>query len=308
MKRAVFLIMTMFPGASGFAQDASQAAPKTFWDDPFNHPLLPYFVVIGFIAVVTLLVLTVSIYVIRILNVLTIQAEKEKAEKLGIAYLPKPTWWDNIAQRLNAAVPVSQEKDIELDHNYDGIRELDNHLPPWWKWLFYATIVFAGVYVVLYHFSDSLPLQEDEYQAQIIEAEETKRKFLASQPQSAIDEATLTYSADPAILEKGKSVFTGNNCGGCHRDDGGGNNIGPNLTDQYWLHGGDVKEVFNTVKNGVVDKGMPAWGKSMSPQDVRDVTFYILSLQGTNPANAKAPQGQLSTPKVTADSVKQAAL
>jgi cytochrome c oxidase cbb3-type subunit 3 len=101
------------------------------------------------------------------------------------------------------------------------------------------------------------------------------------------------FTKDVAIIEKGKSVFAEYNCGSCHRNDGGGNTIGPNLTDEYWLHGGDIKNVFGTIKNGVVEKGMPAWGKSMRPEAVRDVTFFVMSLQGTNPQNAKAPQGEI---------------
>jgi cytochrome c oxidase cbb3-type subunit 3 len=115
------------------------------------------------------------------------------------------------------------------------------------------------------------------------------------------------YSADAAILEKGKVVFN-NNCVACHRADGGGNTIGPNLTDEYWIHGGGIKNVFSTIKNGKVDKGMPEWGKAMSAQDVRDVAFFVMSLKGTNPANGKAPQGELYKPdenvKVMSDSTQ----
>ena len=97
-------------------------------------------------------------------------------------------------------------------------------------------------------------------------AEENARQLRASQPQIAIDENALTFTKDASIIEKGKSVFTEYNCGSCHRNDGGGNTIGPNLTDEYWLHGGGIKNVFSTIKNGVVEKGMPAWGKSMKPR------------------------------------------
>jgi cytochrome c oxidase cbb3-type subunit 3 len=99
------------------------------------------------------------------------------------------------------------------------------------------------------------------------------------------------------------------NCVPCHRNDGGGNTIGPNLTDNFWLHGGAVKNVFSTVNTGFVEKGMPAWGKTMSQGDVRDVTFFVLSLQGTNPANPKAPQGEPMEQKVIqkSDSLKSEA-
>ena len=98
-----------------------------------------------------------------------------------------------------------------------------------------------------------------------------------------------------------------NNCGSCHRNDGGGNTIGPNLTDDYWIHGGEVKNVFATIKNGAVEKGMPAWGKSMKPEDVRDVTFFVMSLRGTNPENAKGPQGELFKPTIPLDSTNASA-
>ena len=139
-------------------------------------------------------------------------------------------------------------------------------------------------------------MQEEEYQHELSVAEESARRLRASQPQAEIDEEALVFTNDAAIIEKGKAVFMNSSCGSCHRNDGGGNAIGPNLTDRYWLHGGDVKQIFHTIKNGVVEKGMPAWGKSMSPQNVMEVTFFVMSLQGTDPANAKAPQGDLFEP------------
>jgi cytochrome c oxidase cbb3-type subunit 3 len=214
--------------------------------------------------------------------------------------------WSKISQKLNASVPVAQEADIDLGHNFDGIRELDNHLPPWWKWLFYGTIGWSLLYLIAYHIATSLPLSAEEYDTQVAVAAEQAARLKASQPGLVIDENTLIYSADPAILEKGKAVFAGNNCGTCHRPDGGGNTIGPNLTDEFWIHGGGIKNVFTTIKNGAVEKGMPAWGKTMSAQDVRDVAFYVMSLQGSNPANPKAAQGEKYVPEkiVTTDSTK----
>lgn len=269
------------------------ATNSSFWSDPVNHPMLPVYLVTAFVFVVIVLVALVALYMIRVLNMLTRQAEEEKAKKLGIVYVPRPSWWDRFAQQMNASVPLEEEKKIELDHNYDGITELDNHLPPWWKWLFYGTIGWSAVYLVIFHLSDSLPLQDQEYQNELSYAEEQVKKLKASKPQEEIDEAKLVFTNDQAMIERGKTVFMDNNCGSCHRNDGGGNSIGPNLTDAYWIHGGDAKAVFHTIKNGVVEKGMPAWGKAMSPQDVRNVTFFIMSLQGTNPPDAKGPQGDL---------------
>lgn len=290
MKRPLLISLGCLTAVTTFAQEN---ANKTFWDDPVNHPLTPLYAVTALLLVVVVLVAFVGIYMVKVLNTLTEQARKANAEKSGIAYIPSQSWWQRFAQRMNASVPVEQEKNIEMEHSYDGIRELDNHLPPWWKWLFYGTMGWAVIYIIVFHFSASLPLSLEEYQHEIATAEEQARKLKASQPEATIDENALQYTADAAIIEKGKTVFMNNPCGSCHRNDGGGNSIGPNLTDEYWLHGGDVKNIFNTIKNGVVEKGMPAWGKSMSPQDVRDLTFFVMSLQGTRPADAKAPQGEL---------------
>ncbi|MGC1244111.1 MAG: c-type cytochrome, partial [Chryseosolibacter sp.] len=180
---------------------------------------------------------------------------------------------------------------------------------PWWKWLFYGTIVWAVVYFILFHVTDSLPGSLEEYQRELALAEEQVKQYQASQPRAVVDENTLEYTADGAAIEKGKSIFINNNCAGCHRNDGGGNTIGPNLTDDYWLHGGEIKDIFLTIKDGVVEKGMPAWGKAMSAQDVRDVTFFVMSLQGTNPPDAKAPQGEFTeqNARTKPDSLKRQA-
>jgi cytochrome c oxidase cbb3-type subunit III len=290
MRKIVLFISAMISMPVAFAQQASE---KAFRDDPINHPMLPVYVVAAFIVVAVILLIVAAFYLIKILNMLTAQAEKQKAENLGIAYQPKPTLWQKFVQTANASVPVAEEKNIELDHSYDGIKELDNHLPPWWKWLFYGTIGWAAIYIVVFHFSDILPLSLEEYQNEITLAEEQARKLKATQPQAVIDESTLQFTHDAVIIEKGKTVFMNNSCGSCHRNDGGGNTIGPNLTDEYWLHGGDIKSVFQTIKSGVVEKGMPAWGKSMTPEDVKNVTFFVMSLQGTKPPDAKAAQGEL---------------
>jgi cytochrome c oxidase cbb3-type subunit 3 len=293
MKRLVVFLFTSSLPWRAFAEGQGTAT-KSFSEDPFSNPLLPFYLVTALVFAVVVLVAFVAIYMIRILNLLAAEAEKEKALKQGLVYVPKPNWWARFSQKMNASVPVEQEKNIELDHNFDGIKELDNHLPPWWKWLFYGTIGWSAVYLVVFHISSSLPLSLGEYQEEVAQAEEQVRKLKASQPQVEIDANALAFSLDSVtLITNGKKVFTDNNCGSCHRADGGGNTIGPNLTDEYWLHGGHIRDVFSTVKNGVVEKGMPAWGRSLSPQQVRDVTFYVLSLQGSNPANGKSPQGEI---------------
>jgi cytochrome c oxidase cbb3-type subunit 3 len=122
------------------------------------------------------------------------------------------------------------------------------------------------------------------------QAAELKKQFASTAPAVAIDENALSYSPEPAILAKGKQIFV-NNCASCHKEDGGGN-IGPNLTDEYWIHGAGIRDIFNVVKTGVIEKGMIAWSAVLSPEQIRDVSFYIVSIGGTNPPGAKAPQGE----------------
>src|SRR5687767_12860333 len=216
MKKQLTLLITTLFSLHGFAQGTEV---KSLIDDP----LLPVYIIATVILVIIILLSVVAFTLLRTINAITTQAAKEKAAKLGIPYVPAFTWWDRFTQRVNASVPVEQEKIIELDHNYDGIKELDNHLPPWWKWLFYGTIGWAVVYIIIFHFSASLPLPEEEYQIEIAQAEEEARQLKARQPQAAIDESNLQFTADPAMIEKGKTVFSTNPCGSCHRNDGAGN-------------------------------------------------------------------------------------
>ncbi len=303
-------VFLMLSSLRVWAQDTGLTA-KTFWDDPINHPLFHIYFICVFVFIVILLTLSVAIIVMKVLNVFVEKAALEKASKLGVSYVAPQHWWMKFWQNANAMVPLAEEKNIELAHNYDGIRELDNHLPPWWKGLFYGTIVFAVVYMLVFHLFDSLPLSEEEYHNEVSLAETQARILKASQPVAVIDENNLNFTNDAAIVARGRLVFMSSNCGSCHRNDGGGNTIGPNLSDAYWLHGGEIKNIFTTIKNGVVEKAMPAWGKVMSQKDVRDVAFYVMSLQGTTLQNAKAPQGELFKPKpdtTARDSTKVSAL
>lgn len=197
---------------------------------------------------------------------------------------------------LSGAVALEEEKDILMDHEYDGIMELDNKLPPWWLYMFYFTIAFGVVYVGYYHFSDG-PSQLEEYKAEMALAEEQKAAFLASSANN-VDESNVELLADATALANGKEKFE-SLCVACHAASGGSTQnppgVGPNLTDEYWLHGGGIKNVFKTIKYGVPAKGMIAWESQLSPRQMQEVASYILSLKGTNPPNAKEPQGELWT-------------
>jgi cytochrome c oxidase cbb3-type subunit III len=198
--------------------------------------------------------------------------------------------WENIRKRLTKDVPIENEQEILFDHEYDGIRELDNNLPPWWVYMFYMTIIFGVIYIGYYHYSEKGELQGQEYLTEIKEAEIQTAAFLKTQANS-IDENNVKLITDKTILESGKEIFTAN-CKACHGEIGGGT-IGPNLTDEYWLHGGGIKNIFKTIKYGVTDKGMISWKTELTPAQIQQVASYIVSLKGTNPPNAKAPQGDV---------------
>lgn len=169
------------------------------------------------------------------------------------------------------------------DHEYDGIQELDNDLPPWWKWLFYITIVFGIVYLIRFWVFDADDLhQKREYEKAMAEAPQVTPEKSA--------EFEIKVLHDDASLQAGKEIFD-KICQVCHRKDGGGL-VGPNMTDNYWIHGNTIQDMYNVVTNGVIDKGMIPYKDQLSPQKRLEVLSYIIvKLHGTNPENPKAPQG-----------------
>lgn len=200
-------------------------------------------------------------------------------------------WWDNI----NKFRPVQEEAAIDLGHDYDGIRELDNRLPPWWLYGFYVCVIFAGIYLWRYHVAKTAPLSKEELAIEMKKGEEAKAAYLKNAANN-IDETTVQYLSSEADLTAGKQIFT-QACAACHLADGGGS-IGPNLTDDYWLHGGSIQDIFKTIKYGVVEKGMKSWKDDYGPMKMAQIASYIKSLKGTKPANPKAPQGDLYTENV----------
>jgi cytochrome c oxidase cbb3-type subunit 3 len=197
---------------------------------------------------------------------------------------------ESITSSLTDAVPLEKEEEILLDHEYDGIRELDNNLPPWWKYLFYLTIVFSVIYLMYYHVLGYGDLMIEEYQKEMAQAEKEKQEMMKLMANS-IDETNVTLLTDEAAIKEGKDIFMAN-CAACHGQKGEGV-VGPNLTDAYWIHGGGIKNVFKTIKYGVPAKGMIAWETQLSPSQIQKVASYVLTLQGTNPPNGKAPEGEI---------------
>lgn len=196
----------------------------------------------------------------------------------------RPFW-----QKITGMRPISQEKELMMEHAYDGIAELDNPTPPWFMWLFYSTIVFAVIYLCAYHIVGSGDIMVNEYTQEMAVADKEREAYI-SKVAGSINENTVTLVKDAKGIESGKALFS-QYCVACHGANGEGK-VGPNLTDVYWLHGGTVKSVFHTITEGVPEKGMISWKKQLNPLQVQQVASYILSLQGTNPAGAKEPQGE----------------
>ncbi len=189
---------------------------------------------------------------------------------------------------MTQSVSIQEEDDIMLDHNFDGIRELDNKIPPWWNALFYGAIVFAFVYMIDYHVIGDGNVQINEYEQEIKAA--NIRLEMLTKSGAMISEETVTVLTDVGALSAGKETFT-KNCAACHGFNGEGL-VGPNFTDEYWIHGGSIKNIFHTISEGVPAKGMISWKSQLSPNQIQEVGSYILSLKGTNPPNQKAAQGE----------------
>lgn len=219
-----------------------------------------------------------------------IVAEMQPAKKVK---KPKAEVWN----KLLSLRPLSEEKELIIAHDYDGIQELDNPIPAWFMYLFYITIFFAVGYLLNYHVFHTGQLQYAEYKTEMAQADADKKIFL-SKAANRVDENTVKLVNDPAVLNSGEAIFK-QSCVPCHGDHAQGV-VGPNLTDDYWLHGGKINDLFKTIKYGVQAKGMPTWEKQLSPKQISDVANYVKSLHGTNPAGAKEPQGEKlvdTTPK-----------
>ena len=212
-------------------------------------------------------------------------------------YLKQQKNKPNIWTKLLSLKPIEEEESLIIPHAYDGIHELNNPIPKWFSILFYGTIIFAACYLYYYHVSDG-PLQDQEYATEMEKAEESKRLFLAKAGEK-FDENSIKL--DAALVTNGKSVFLAN-CIACHGEHGQGI-IGPNLTDEFWLHGGSIGDVFKTVKYGIPAKGMPSWEKNLSSKNIAEVVNFIESIQGSKPANAKMPQGEKYEVKSVKDTV-----
>lgn len=290
--RRLTLSMALLIFSTGLMAQNSSAA-QSFWTQE-----VIFYSLLALVFITAVLVLVVALYVLQMLRTFLL---KDMSEEQREAYEAEPGFFERLWSNWNNLKPIEEEEALILDHNYDGIKELDNHLPPWWKGLFYLTVVYGVIYILVFHVLRSAPLQAEQYEMEMAAAEAQMNNLPV--PDVDFDENTVTFTDAAEDLIKGKEVFE-QRCATCHKADGGGL-AGPNLTDQYWKHGGGISNIYKTVKNGVPNTGMLAWENSLSPTRIRQVASYVMTLEGTNPPGGKGPEGDLWIPEPDSTGVNQ---
>jgi cytochrome c oxidase cbb3-type subunit 3 len=174
-----------------------------------------------------------------------------------------------------------------LDHDYDGIQELDNKLPRWWVWLFNLTILFAAGYLLYYHVLRKGNLMAAQYQEEMALGARIKTEAMQGFENTI---ASLQPSKEQDVLARGSATFA-TLCSPCHAPDGGGL-VGPNLCDDYWIHGSNFVDNVRTIWNGVPSKGMVTWKNTLRPRQIYEVASFIYTLRGTHPKHPKPPENQ----------------
>lgn len=272
---------------------AVAGAMEYFVDSGEDFAFVKYPMIALFSFVFLFLLIAIEITISAIDNVMyqiLTEEQKQKVDAVNSLSIKESDWYKNLMKKLTRTVPMENEGQFLLHHDYDGIKELDNVLPPWWVYLFYGTIVFSIIYLVRFEILGA-PNQEMELQNEMAQAKIEVTEYMKTAP-DMMDEKSVTLLTDKEDLAEGKIIFT-TNCVACHRADAGGQ-IGPNLTDEQWILGGGIKNLFHTITNGGRDgKGMIAWKGTLKPKEIQAVASYVISLKGSNPKDPKAPDGEI---------------
>jgi cytochrome c oxidase cbb3-type subunit 3 len=262
------------------AQDAAAVTPSlTFGIDLANMPVDIYMLMFA-VLVEMIMVYGLVKSIFRLLR----QAEEE-IPSTDEPMVPEKTFF----QTINQTVAIEEEHTLDLQHDYDGIRELDNKVPSWWMMSFYASILFGVIYMIRMYGTQTLPTQLEEL-AEANKVAAIQKEAYLKLAANNVDENSVKIS-DAAGIAAGKDLFK-TNCVACHGS-GGEGTVGPNLTDDYWLHQGGLKDIFYTIKYGWAEKGMKSWKEDFSPSQMADIASYVSTLRGTNPPNPKEKQGEL---------------
>ena len=268
-------------------------AMEYFVDSGEDFAFVKYPMIALFLFVFLFLLIAIEITISAVNNIMyqiLTDEQKQKVDAIAILGVKESDWYRKMMKKLTRTVPIESEGQLLLEHDYDGIKELDNVLPPWWVYLFYGCIIFSVIYLVRFEIMGA-PDQEMELKNEIAQSKIEVAEYMKTAP-DMMDEKSVTLLTDAPSLAEGKVIFT-TNCAVCHRADGGGQ-IGPNLTDNNWILGGGIKNVFHTLVNGGRDgKGMISWKGTLKPKEMQKVGSYILSLKNSNPIDPKAPEGEI---------------
>ncbi len=282
LKNTLILILTagaLFSSNSSFAlefMNAGEAEIGTPWLLVENMDLYG-------LLTIDIVLLIIVLYLRNLFNQM-IALTKTKKE---VEVEEKSETLKKINSILTDAVPIEKEHTILLEHEYDGIQELDNNLPPWWVWGFFATIVFSFIYIINYHVLGVSDLQDEQYKKEMVAAKKEIDAYLSEMAMN-VDETNATIMTEKSDLNTGKSLFE-TNCASCHKSSGEGD-VGPNLTDDHWIYGFDIKDVFASVKKGRPN-GMPEHASKLNPIQIQQVSSYVLSLPFVK--GSKEPQGDI---------------
>jgi cytochrome c oxidase cbb3-type subunit III len=288
-KTSAIVVGLLLLSAAAMAQDPAAAEPVKAATNYGGVTATTFYLLVGVIGLEFLVIFFLVFNIRR----LTAELFPQTEEALTPAAVPvqQEGWLSKTWRELDRKFftkAAEKEADVLLDHDYDGIRELDNALPPWWKYGFYITIVLAVIYLFRFHVAGSGPNPEQEYAAELKQAEEQMKAYMAK-AKDLVDENNVQF--EQAGVETGKELYL-KACVACHGQKGEGG-VGPNLTDDYWIHGGSMNNIFKTIKYGYPDKGMQSWQQQYSPKQMAQISSFIKTLRGTNPPNGKAAQGDL---------------
>lgn len=294
-KRAIIPVITIFligmiNTVSSFAQDLNEIKEPTFSKQFITLPA--DIIVLGIMIIFELIII---LQLARIQSTL-ISSKKVITEKSTTTFQEK---WNKFFTKMNNTVSIDEEDKLDLQHDYDGIRELDNKIPSWWLYSFYGTILIGVIYMYRMFISETMPDQITELHEENRLAQIKIQEYLKNAANN-VDENSVVM-LDDAGIASGQKLFKSMGCTTCHGENGEGNSVGPNLTDDYWLHKGSINDIFYSIKYGWPEKGMKSWKDDLSPIQIAQIASYIKSLKGSNPPNAREPQGDIYIDENTTD-------